>query len=101
MECDFAYIQKNIPYVLCKKEAVPTGADRKELFHAVCIHQIHCPAQNCHKLTAEWPKCFKLREKAAQKPQEGVRAAFVPEGAVDTEAEKTTRKRARKPKTEE
>lgn len=97
MECKFAYTQPNIPYVLCKKENVPTGYDRKELFHAVCIHQVHCPKQNCHRLTAEWKTCMKL----AEKPQNGAGVAFVAEASVGGATKKTPQKRTRKPKTEE
>lgn len=63
MECRYAYMKQNIDYVLCKKEPEPTRYDREKLFHAVCAHQVHCPRENCHKLSAGWMHCAKLAEK--------------------------------------
>ena len=89
MECKFAYMKHDIEYVLCKKEPEPTRADRNALFHAVCGHQVHCPKQNCHKLTASWMNCVKLTEK----PQEAAGEPFNEGIPVQDEAPK---KRSRK-----
>lgn len=101
MDCKHAYMQKKIPYVLCDKEAIPSGYDRKELFHAVCIHQAHCPTQNCHKLTPEWTSCIKLREIRAEKPQESAGVAFVADEGMNTTTKKAPQKRTRKPQSED
>ena len=66
MECKHAYIDKKIDYVLCDLEPKPNPFNRKEMFHAVCAHQVHCPKAKCHKLSASWRKCTKL----VQKPQD-------------------------------
>ena len=63
MECKHAYLERNIDYVLCNKEPKPNPYNRKELFHAACAHQAHCPKEKCHKLTASWLNCIKLAEK--------------------------------------
>ena len=89
MECKFAYLEKNIDYVLCKKEPKPNPFNRTELFHAVCAHQAHCPKEKCHKLTASWLDCVKL----AEKPQDEVGESFEEEVSVQ---EETTKKRSRK-----
>ena len=97
MECKNAYTQPKIPYVLCRKEKTPTGFDRTELFHAVCIHQVHCPKQNCHKLTPEWKDCFKL----AEKPQEAAQAAPEKAASVEPEAQKAPQRGRKQAKTED
>lgn len=101
MDCYHAYMQKKIPYVLCDKENIPSGYDRRELFHAVCIHQAACPRQNCHKLTPDWPSCLKLREIPTEEPRDGAGVAFVAEEHTDMPEAKTPQKRTRKPKSEE
>ena len=97
MECPHAYMKPNIDYVLCRKEPEPTRYDKEKLFHAVCAHQVHCPKENCHKLSAGWQNCAKLRE--------------MPKGAYDEifpdrieepdEMLKPARKSRRRAKTEE
>lgn len=101
MDCKHAYLKEKIPYLLCDKEAEPSGYDPKELFHAVCIHQSHCPKENCHKLTPSWPSCIKLREIRHQTPQESAGVAFVAESGDGSAAKKAPQKRTRKPKSEE
>lgn len=101
MDCKNAYMKDKIPYLLCSKENIPTGYDRKELFHAVCIHQAHCPRQNCHKLTPDWKSCIKLREIRSEKPQDGAEVAFVADRGMDTPEKKTPQKRTRAPKAKE
>lgn len=97
MECKYAYLKSNIPYVLCKKELEPSGMDRKELFHAVCSHQAHCPKINCHKLTAEWVNCVKLAERNQRALEEAVGADV----STEAPAPKTRSKSRRKPQNEE
>lgn len=70
MECKFAYMKQHIDYVLCKKEPEPGRHDREKLFHAICGHQVDCPKENCHKLTANWRNCTKLVEREPE-PVEG------------------------------
>lgn len=60
MECPYAYLKRNIDYILCKKEPEPTRYDREKLFHAVCAHQVDCPKEKCHKLSSNWVNCSKL-----------------------------------------
>lgn len=93
MDCKYAYMKDKIPYVLCRKEVTPTGYDRKELFHAVCPHQEHCPKLNCHKLTPSWMNCFKLRQSA----QDGTGVAFVADAQQPGGAQKTPSRSRRKP----
>lgn len=97
MDCKFAYTKGDIPYILCKKEKEPTGFNKTELFHAVCIHQAHCPRLNCHKLTPEWINCMKLTERAPESAQ----AAIGPETSEDTAKPKTPSRSRRKPQTAE
>lgn len=97
MECKHAYLDRNIDYVLCDKEPNPNPFDRKELFHAICAHQAHCPKQNCHKLTAGWLNCVKL----AEKPQKGAGESFAAEVSVPEEAPKRRSRKARATKSEE
>ena len=66
MECRHAYMKQHIEYVLCDKEPEPSRQNRTAVFHAMCAHQVSCPKQNCHKLTASWQNCMKLVE---QKPE--------------------------------
>ena len=101
MDCKHAYLKDKIEYVLCDKENIPSGYDRRELFHAVCIHQAACPRQNCHKLTPDWPSCLKLHEIPTEKPQENAGVAFVAEAGDGSGEKKTPQKRTRKPKSEE
>ena len=63
MECKYAYMKQHIDYVLCKKEPDPSRHDREKLFHAVCAHQVECPKEKCHKLSANWRNCSKLVER--------------------------------------
>lgn len=97
MECPHAYMKQHIDYVLCKKEPEPSRHDREKLFHAVCAHQVHCPKENCHKLSAGWQNCMKLRE-ASQSVTDEVSASEVQTPAEETK--KPARSR-RKPKTDE
>jgi hypothetical protein len=97
MECKFAYLEKNIDYVLCDKEPKPNPFDRTELFHAVCAHQAHCPKQKCHKLTASWLNCVKL----AEKPQDNAGEDFEGEVSVQEEAQKKRSRKATAAKSEE
>ena len=97
MDCKNAYLMQNIPYVLCRIENQPDGKDRRELFHAMCIHQEECPRQNCHKLTPGWVSCVKL----ARTPQDGARVAFGAETTTRTAVRKSAQRGARKPKTQE
>ena len=64
MECKYAYTKQHIDYVLCSKEPEPSRHDREKLFHAMCGHQVNCPKQSCHKLSATWRQCVKLIEPA-------------------------------------
>ena len=84
MECKFAYLDKNIDYVLCGKEPKPNPFNRTELFHAVCAHQAHCPKEKCHKLTASWLNCVKLAERS----QDGAGEDFGGEVSMPEEAPK-------------
>lgn len=97
MECRYAYMKQHIDYVLCKKEPEPTRYDREKLFHAVCAHQVHCPKENCHKLSAGWERCAKLAERN-QTAYDAVLAEM--EQTPAEEPKKPTRSR-RKPKTDE
>lgn len=97
MECKYAYLKHDIEYVLCKKEPTPDRADRNALFHAVCGHQVHCPKQNCHKLTASWRNCVKL----AGEPQEATGAPFAVEVPTQEAAPQKRSRRATKPESEE
>ena len=97
MDCKNSYLKQKIPYLLCKLEPEPTGYNKKELFHAVCAHQAHCPKENCHKNTPGWVNCIKLREK----PQEAVQERFDEAVQEPQEEQKVARRRTRKPKTEE
>ena len=69
MECKYAYMKQNIDYVLCRKEPEPNRHDREKLFHSMCGHQVNCPKENCHKLTANWRNCVKLVEPAEEDPK--------------------------------
>ena len=100
MDCKHAYLKDKIPYLLCDMENIPSGYDRRELFHAVCLHQAECPQHNCHKLTPAWPSCLKLREIPTEKPQESAGVAFVSDEGVDTATKKAPQKRTRKPQSE-
>lgn len=97
MECRNAYMKPNIDYVLCRKEPEPTRYDRDKLFHAVCAHQVHCPKENCHKLSAGWQNCAKLRE-AAQSASAETSANEVQTPDL---VQKQARKSRRRIKTEE
>jgi len=97
MECPHAYLAKNIEYVLCNKEQKPNPNNRKELFHAVCAHQAHCPTERCHKLTASWLNCVKL----AEKPQNGAGDDFAAEASTHEEATKKRSRKATATKSEE
>lgn len=97
MECQHAYLDRDIDYVLCDKEPKPNRFDRTSLFHAVCAHQAHCPKQNCHKLTASWLNCVKL----PMKPQGGAGEPFDETIPVQEEAPKKRSRRATKPESEE
>ena len=97
MECKYAYMKKNIPYVLCSKEPEPKGIDRKELFHAVCGHQAHCPKENCHKLTGSWLRCVKLAERNQMAYEEALGVAE----STEAKAPKTRPRSRRKPQNEE
>ena len=97
MECKHAYLDRNIDYVLCDKEPKPNPFDRKELFHAICAHQAHCPKQHCHKLTASWLNCVKLTEK----PQNDAGASFAEAVPVQEEAPKRRSRKAKATKSEE
>ena len=101
MDCKHAYFKDKIEYVLCDKENTPSGYDRRELFHSVCIHQAHCPQHNCHKLTPDWASCIKLREIPSVEPQESAGVAFVAGPGDDSGEKKAPQKRTRKPKTDE
>ena len=97
MECKYAYTKPNIDYVLCKQEPEPTRYDREKLFHAVCPHQVHCPKENCHKLSAGWIRCTKLREQSTETYDD-----LFPTMIQDPdEALKPARKSRRKAKTQE
>lgn len=97
MECKYAYTKRDIDYILCKKEPEPTRYDREKLFHAVCAHQVECPKQNCHKLSAGWERCAKLRE-----PPPTAYENVFPDMIEEPEAAlKPARKGRRKAKTEE
>lgn len=98
MECKFAYMKPHIDYVLCKKEPEPNRHDRERLFHSMCGHQVNCPKENCHKLSAGWQNCVKLREAPRSAPDE-VSASEV-QKTPDEETKKPARSR-RKPKTDE
>lgn len=97
MECKYAYLERNIEYVLCKKEPKPDRYDRTALFHAVCAHQVHCPKLNCHKLNSTWVNCAKL----AEKPQEAAGEPFAEEVSVQEEAPKKRSRKATATKSEE
>lgn len=97
MECKFAYLREDVPYVLCKKEPEPSRNDRTALFHAVCGHQAECPKVNCHRLTASWVNCTKLRDK----PQNAVGATSAAATAEDEPKAKTAQKGRRKPQKSE
>lgn len=97
MECPHAYMKQHIDYVLCKKEPEPTRYDRDKLFHAVCAHQVHCPKENCHKLSAGWQNCVKLREAPRSAPDE----VFASEVQTPDEETKKAARSRRKPKTDE
>ena len=97
MECEHAYIERSIDYVLCDKEPKPNRLDRASVFHAVCTHQAHCPKENCHKLTPSWLSCLKLAE-SNEKSFEGI--SELPIHPEDEAQEKPSRSR-RKPQTEE
>lgn len=93
MDCKNAYLKNNIPYILCKLEREPIRQNPAEIAHAVCVHQAHCPKENCHKLTAGWLKCTKLAVKQAEKPQEAAQQAFG-DSAEKVTPKKRTRKKA-------
>ena len=97
MECQHAYLDRDIDYVLCDKEPKPNRFDRTALFHAVCAHQAHCPKQNCHKLTASWLNCVKL----SMKPQDGAGEHFDEALHMPEETPKKRSRRATKPDGEE
>lgn len=97
MECTHAYLEKNIDYVLCNKEPKPNRLDRTALFHAVCPHQVHCPKQNCHKLTGNWVNCTKLSEGAQNATEEAKEEAV----SVDGKAPKKRTRKATAAKSEE
>lgn len=96
MECRHAYLKQNIDYVLCDKEPTPNRNDRTALFHAVCAHQVDCPKQHCHRLSAGWMRCVKLREDA----QNATGATFAPAVSEDTAGRKMPPRTRRKPKDE-
>ena len=97
MECPHAYMKQHIDYVLCKKEPEPNRHDRERLFHAVCGHQVNCPKQNCHKLSAGWQNCVKLREAPQSAPDE----VFTNEVQTPDEETKKPARSRKKPKTDE
>lgn len=97
MECKYAYMKKNIPYVLCNKEPEPGKYDRAALFHAACPHQALCPKANCHKLTAGWLKCVNL----AESNQNALEDAVGVDVSAEEEAPKKPSRSRRKPQTEE
>jgi len=90
MECPHAYMDRDIEYVLCDKEQKPNRGNRSAVFHSMCSHQVHCPQQNCHKLSSSWLKCVKL----AQERQNAFEAIFEQADQTVTDAtKKPTRKR--------
>lgn len=97
MECKHAYMKQNIDYVLCDKEKNPNPNNRTELFHACCPHQTHCPAKNCHKLSASWLRCIKL----AETHQNAFEAVLDEVVSAPDEATKKPTRRTRKNKAEE
>lgn len=97
MECIHAYKDREIDYILCDKEKKPYKNDRSAVFHAMCSHQALCPKANCHKLTASWLDCAKLKESA----QNGAEETFDEADDEPTEAQKAPRKKRRVAQKEE
>lgn len=97
MECPHAYMKQNIEYVLCNKEPEPNRHDREKLFHSMCGHQVNCPRENCHKLSAGWRNCMKLvvREQA-EEPQ--TYEEVFPDAGEDPELVQPKPRRTRKSK---
>lgn len=93
MECKFAYMKQHIDYVLCSKEPEPDRHNRTAVFHAMCGHQVNCPKENCHKLTATWRNCVKLVE-----PAEPTYEDVFPDAGEDPELVKQTAAKPRKAK---
>ena len=93
MECNHAYLRKDIEYVLCDKEPAPSRHDRAAMFHAACPFQEHCPKENCHKMTPGWLRCAKL----AERPQNAAGATFATDATSDKQAAKAPTKSRRKP----
>ena len=97
MECKYAYMKQHIDYVLCKKEPEPGRHDREKLFHAICGHQVNCPKENCHKLSAGWQNCMKLREA----PQSAPKEVSANEVQTPGEGTKKSARNRRKPQADE
>jgi hypothetical protein len=93
-------MKQHIPYVLCDKEPEPKRTDREKLFHSMCAHQVNCPRENCHKLTASWHNCAKLVEpEPAEVPAEETYEDVFPDAGEDPELVQP--KRGRKKKADE
>ena len=97
MQCKFAYLKRDIDYILCCKEPEPTRYDREKLFHAVCAHQVECLKENCQKLSASWERCAKLREA----PKTAYEEVFPDTVQEPDEELKPAKKSRRKAQTEE
>ena len=88
MLCKHAYQRADFPYLLCELEGEPMRQSLKDLAHAVCLHQAHCPKANCFKMTPGYESCRKL----AEKPQESAEETNATEATNDTPKKKTRRK---------
>lgn len=97
MDCKFAYLKDKIEYLLCRKEAEPDVFDRAGIAHSVCIHQVHCPRQNCHKNSPGWVNCAKL----AEKPEKPAPRQIEAEPVAEPAEKKSSSNRRRKAKTED
>lgn len=97
MECKHAFTDREIDYILCDKEPKPNKKDRTAVYHAMCIHQAHCPKANCHKLTASWVKCVKL----AEDNQKSFEEALGEDVSEPAEEPKTPQKRRRAAQSED
>lgn len=87
MDCENAYIPDGERMIFCKKSGNPSKTDRAARMHATCGFQRFCQEVHGCVLLPGWEGCLRLRENAAEKPQEA---------AEEKKEERTSAKKQKK-----
>lgn len=92
MECENAYIKKEINYILCRKADEPPAYDKRAICHSMCGHQRFCPKISACSLLPSWRGCTRRQENTPETAEKATENAQSKNASARTAKKKAAEK---------